>query len=131
VQCPLKNSQAVNKVVILSVDKGLEQSYCEGSWVTVVVSSSKYLRWFSGQEKRSHGALALVPSKLKNLNSLLLAQRGLLEFPCLKGIAEDQYQYINGRHRAYWLASVGGCDEIPLRISAKFGEALFAEISSY
>lgn len=131
VQCLLKNPQAVNKAVTLSVDKGLEQSYCEGAWVTVAVSSNKYLRWFAEKEKRSHGVLALVSPKLINLNSLLLAQRGPLELPCLHGIADDQYQFINGRHRAYWLATTGGSEFVPLRISEQYGEALFVEISSY
>lgn len=131
VHCQLNNPRATNKAVVLSIDKGLEQDYDDGAWVTVLVPSDKYVKWYDNKVSKCYGNFdALNPSKLANLASLLTAQRGSLAISCLHGIPDNQYQFANGRHRAYWLATAGGCELVPLRISAQYGDALFTEILS-
>ena len=92
-------------------------------WTVVCASASKLLGWLNSSRfaNVSYGdpEIGFCPysNKLDNLDSLSNGQSGTLEVTLVYhcGNDPDMYRFIDGRHRAFWLAT-HGAEFVPVMV---------------
>lgn len=99
----------------------IQGSVQPGDWSLIRAVPQKLLDWLKNAHFANGGGtdgFEPIQAKIQELDTLKVGQRGALEVTWVSLVSNfpaDSYEFINGRHRAFWLAK-NGAAFVPLLV---------------